>query len=165
MFDKHFQLSSPAVRICFCKSTSSYINKCSDHYGTKQKYPGARITIGVSALDYINQSVYTPIKAVIMNSLYNSIAEWRLGINEEIQNVFENQCTLLKYTILKSISEHSKARLYFAIIGEILQYLFLWRFLTVLLAFNIVIDLVVVNVIPSSMKRKSHLIVQLIQHL
>ena len=55
-----------------------------------------------------------------MNSHYfDSISVWRLGSNEEIQNTFVNQCTLLKYTILKNISEHSKARLYFAILGEI----------------------------------------------
>ena len=121
VFDDYFQLSSPPVKICFCKSNSSYINKCSDHDSTKQIYPGTRITIGVSALDYINQSVYTPIEAVIMNSHFNnSISEWRLGSNEEIQNTFENQCTLLEYTILKNISEHSKAGLYFAILGEIL---------------------------------------------
>ena len=120
MFDKHFQLSSPPVKICFCKSNSSYINKCSDHYSTKQIYPGTRITIGVSALDYINQSVYTPIEAFIVNSHYNSISGLKLGSNEEIQNAFENQCTLLKYTILfKNISEHSKARLYLSILGEI----------------------------------------------
>ena len=119
MFDEYFQLSSPPVKICFCKSNSSYINKCSDHYSTKVIYPGTRITIGVSALDYINQSVYTPIEAVIMNSNYfDSISDSKLGSNEEIQNAFENQCTLLKYTILINISEHSKPRLYLYILGE-----------------------------------------------
>ena len=122
MFDKHFQLSSPPVKICFCKSNSSYINECSDHYSTKQIYPGTRITIGISALDYINQSVYTPIEAVITNNGFNSSSEWRLGIHEEIQNTFENQCTLLKYTILKNISEHSKSRLYFAIFYNIYSF-------------------------------------------
>ena len=114
-----FQLSSPPVKICFCKSNSSYINECSDHYSTKQIYPGTRITIGVSALDYINQSVYTPIEARIMDYHYESISGWRLGINEEIQNAFENQCTLLEYTILKNISEHSTAKLSISILGEI----------------------------------------------
>ena len=68
----NFQLSSPPVKIFFCKSNSSYINECSDHYSTKQIYPGTRITVGVSALDYINQNVNTPIEAVIMNSHFNN---------------------------------------------------------------------------------------------
>ena len=119
MFHEHFQLSSPPVKICFCKSNSSYINECSDHYSTKQIYPGTRITIGVSALDYINQSVYTPIEAGIMDNHLDSISGWRLGSNEEIQNAFENQCTLLKYTVLKNISEHCNAKLSISILGEI----------------------------------------------
>ena len=120
-FDEHFQLSSPPVKIFFCTFNSSYINRYSVNYSTKQIYPGTRITIGVSALDYINQSVYTPIEASLANTEVSlvSVSGWSLGKDEEVQNAFENQCTPLKYTILKHISESSKARLYISILGEI----------------------------------------------
>ena len=119
-FDKRFQLSSPPVKICFCKSNSSYINECSDHYSKKHIYPGTRITIGISALDYINHSVYTPIEASLVNIEGSLVLSgWNLGKHEEVQNAFENQCTPLKYTILKHTFEFPKARLHISILGEI----------------------------------------------
>ena len=119
-FNESFQLSSPPIQICFCKSNSSYINECSDHYSTNKIYPGTRITIGVSAIDYNNHSIYTPIQAVFAQDehLY-SVPGWRFGKNEGIQNVCENQCTFLEYTVLSTKSDFSKGQLCLSILGQI----------------------------------------------
>ena len=122
-FKPHFHLSSPPVRICFCHQfNSSHSNECSLYYSTKYIYPGTRIIIGVSARDYLNQSIYTPIQALIAeNSHFNSLGNLKFRDDEEIQNALEKQCSYLQYTltVISTKSNDSKTRLYLSILGQI----------------------------------------------
>ena len=112
-----FQLSSPPVKICFCNIS---LHECSYYYTTQRIYPGTKISIGVSSVDYHNQIIYTPIQAVygkITGSL-ESMLGWKFGNNEEVQNAVEGKCSFLKYTILTVSRNMTEVRIYFSILGQ-----------------------------------------------
>ena len=119
----HLEISSVAVSAYHCS-----INNNTSNNQTIQVYPGQTITVGLKAYDLNGNPTYAEILTRLTKKIYK-IDNYRtvspvdiknhLPIEQRIQTLYSNSCTLLNFTIFPESTNDKSMYLYFEVVGYI----------------------------------------------